>query len=382
RAKVPADLKKGYDAAASDAVAALRRFNSFLQKDLSQRNSEWRLGDQLYREKFKLTLATGDSPQKALTDAESALSEIREKMRRQAVDVYAKYFAGESPPADPNTVIGRVLDQIARIHASSSDYFEAAKRDLADATEFVRRKHLLALPEKSKLEVIPTPEFMRGIYSVGGFAPAPALEPQLGSFYWITPFTPDMSADRVESKLREYNFYGLKILTIHEAMPGHYVQAEYASEVQPKWRAALRAIFGNVPYVEGWAVYATQLMIDEGYQDTPEMRLTFEKQMLRVVANTILDVKLQTMGMNDQQAVDLMIDETFQEKEEAEKKLQRAKLSSCQLPAYFLGWRGWAALRAEHEKRAGAQFNLAAFHERALKEGTVPLPILGGIQLQ
>jgi uncharacterized protein (DUF885 family) len=124
------------------------------------------------------------------------------------------------------------------------------------------------------------------------------------------------------------------------------------------------------------AVYATELMIDGGYQKTPEMQLTFGKQMLRVVANTILDVKLQTMHMTDRQALDLMINDTFQEKEEAEKKLQRAKLSSCQLPTYFVGWRGWDQLREAYQKKAGPHFRLSEFHERALKEDAVPLPSL------
>jgi uncharacterized protein (DUF885 family) len=171
-------------------------------------------------------------------------------------------------------------------------------------------------------------------------------------------------------------------LTIHEAMPGHYVQFEYADSIQPKWRGALRALFSNGPYVEGWAVYATELMIDQGYDKTPEMQLTFGKQMLRVVANTILDVKLQTMGMTDRQALDLMINDTFQEKEEAEKKLQRAKLSACQLPTYFVGWRGWEQFRQAYQKKEGSHFRLSAFHERALKEGAVPLPVLSGLLLR
>jgi uncharacterized protein (DUF885 family) len=117
-------------------------------------------------------------------------------------------------------------------------------------------------------------------------------------------------------------------------------------------------------------------MIEQGWEDTPEMRLTFGKQMLRVVSNTILDIRLQTMGMTDQQALDLMINQTFQEKEEAQKKLQRAKLSSCQLPTYFVGWRGWNQVRSEYQKRAGGGFRLPEFHERALREGAVPLPVL------
>ena len=382
RAKVPSDLKARYDRAATAAMAALKSFDDYLKTGLSQHTSDWRLGSQLYAQKFKFTLATGDSPQQALADAQAKLQSIRDEMHRQAIALYPKFFPGQTPPQELNEVVSRVLDKVAQQHATPAEYFDSAKRDLQETTQFVRDHHLLALPSGIQLTVIPTPEFMRGVYGVGGFSNAPALDPKLGSFYWITPFTPDMTPNRIESKLREYNFYGLKILTIHEAMPGHYVQFAYADEIEPKWRRVLRAVDSNTPYVEGWAVYATELMIAEGYQDTPEMRLTFNKQMLRVVANTILDVKMQTMGMTDQQALDLMIKDTFQEKEEAEKKLQRAKLSSCQLPTYYVGWRGWDRLRDAYQKKEGSDFRLSEFHERALKEGAVPLPVLSNILLR
>ena len=239
----------------------------------------------------------------------------------------------------------------------------------------MREKNLLTLPPRSNLQVIETPVFMRGIYAVGGFNPAPALEPQLGAFYWITPIPKDWPAARVDSKLREYNFYKLKLLTIHEAVPGHYVQLEYANDVQPQYRRLLRAVYGNGPYVEGWAQYATQIMLDNGFLDnSPELRLTFEKEELRVLANAILDVRLHTMGMTDQEALDLMQKRTFQEAEEATAKLQRAKLSSCQLPTYFVGWRGWNRIRDE---RRGMK--LPEFNDRALKQGAVPLTALGGL---
>lgn len=379
RKKIPTELKARYNAASSRALTALREFNGFLKNDLARHQSDWRLGSALYAEKFKLTLATGDTPQQALADAEARLKSIREDMRQQALAVYPRFFPGKTPPGDVNTLVSQVLDRIAREHASPQQYFADAKRDLAETTQFVRDHHLLAIPAANKLEVIPTPQFMRGIYAVGGFSPAPALEPRLGSYFWITPFTSDMTPARIESKLREYNFYGLKILTVHEAMPGHYVQFEYADEVEPAWRRALRAIYSNGPYVEGWAVYATEIMIDAGYQDTPEMRLTFAKQMLRVVSNTILDIKLQTMGMTDREAMDLMVNDTFQEQEEALKKLQRAKLSSCQLPTYFVGWRGWDRLRDSDKRRTGTAFQISDFNERALREGAVPLPVLSGL---
>jgi hypothetical protein len=114
--------------------------------------------------------------------------------------------------------------------------------------------------------VIETPVFMRGIYGVGGFNAAPPLQPELGAFYWVTPIPKDWPKERIESKLREYNAYGIQQLTIHEAMPGHYVQLEYANRVQPQSRRILRNVFGNGAYVEGWGFYVQQLMSEEaGY---------------------------------------------------------------------------------------------------------------------
>jgi uncharacterized protein (DUF885 family) len=382
RAKVPESMRKRFDGAASSALKSLRAFNDYLKRDLSQHQSDWRLGENLYDRKFQLSLATGISPAEALKDAEEALTRIRDDMGRQAKAVYPKYFPGKRAPAEVNQLVSSVLDRIAADHVTPDKYFEQAKQDLQSATEFVKEHNLMPLPKVSELSVIPTPEFMRGIYGVGGFAPAPALAPQLGSFYWITPLTPDMGPDRIESKLREYNRYGLEILTIHEAMPGHYLQSQFASGVQPKWRGTLRNLYGNTPYVEGWAVYATEMMIANGYDKTPEMQLTFGKQMLRVVSNTILDIRLHTRGMTDEQAMRLMVDNTFQEGEEAEKKLQRAKLSSCQLPTYFVGWSGWDRLKKDYAAAKGGNFSLHDFHERALNEGAVSLPALHKLLIQ
>ena len=155
------------------------------------------------------------------------------------------------------------------------------------------------------------------------------------------------------------------------------MQGEYANELQPPSRRLLRNIFGNGPYVEGWAVYSQQLMAEQGYLgDTPGYRLTLQKQLLRVLANAILDISLQTLGMTDQQALDLMTKSTYQETEEASAKLQRAKLSSCQLPTYYAGYKGWLAVREHYQSKRGSAFSLKDFHENALKQGAVPLPVL------
>ncbi len=361
RAKAPANLKADFDKAAQPALDSLRSFNAYLKDDLSKKTSDWRLGKERYAQKFAYTLVAGKTPEEVLSEAEAALKVAREEM--------AKLAAPHS--------IREALDAIAKQHTTPDHFMDQARQDLDLATEFVRQKKLVTFPTRSNLQVIPTPEFMRGTYGVAGFNPAPAFEPQLGAFYWVTPIPSDWPKERIDSKLREYNRYGLMEITIHEAMPGHYVQFEVADNLEPKSRRALRNIYGNVPYVEGWALYTQQMMSEEGFMDNSvELRLTFYKQLLRSIANAILDIRLQTMSMTDQQALDLMINDTFQEREEATAKLQRAQLTSCQLPTYFVGLRGWLDLREEYKQRKGSAFGLSEFHDAAIKESAVPLPAL------
>lgn len=369
----PTALRTQFDEAAAVAVRALKTFNQWLREDLRTRSCDWRLGGDRYEQKFRYALATDNSPQQVLRAAEEQMNRARQQMYAIALPMYRK--AG--PRQDLRSVVSTVLAQIAQRHSTPESYFSDAGRDLQEVRAFVKEKDLLTLPQRDNLQVIETPPFMRGIYAVGGFSPAPALQPQLGAFYWLTPIPPDWPKDRIESKLREYNYYGLKLLTIHEAVPGHYVQFEYANDVQPPLRRILRSVFGNGPYIEGWGIYSTEMTLDEGYLDhSEELRLTFLKQQLRVFANAILDIRLQTMGMTDQQALDLMMEGAFQEREEATAKLSRAKLSSTQLPTYFVGWRDWHRLRERYRSEKGVTFALGLFHQQALQAGAVPLPVL------
>jgi uncharacterized protein (DUF885 family) len=378
RETVPENLREHYAQAAKTALAALRQFQDYLKSNLSNRDRhDWRLGRDRYTKKFRYILAAGVDPESVLADAEADVARVRARMLERSLPLHKKLYPSHGAHENENVVISEVLARIADRHSTPASYMQDARRDLEEARRFVQSKHLLTLPPRDNLQVIETPEFMRGIYAVGGFNPAPALEPHLGAFYWLTPIPKDWPTQRMESKLREYNFYKLKLLTIHEAIPGHYVQLEYANDVQPRPRRLLRSIYGNGPYVEGWAQYATQVMLDEGFLDaSPELRLTFEKEELRALANAIIDVRLQMLNMSDQEALDLMQQQTFQEVEEATAKLQRAKLSSAQLPTYYVGWRGWLRLREKYRHARGAGYKLSEFHDEALKTGAVPLPLL------
>jgi uncharacterized protein (DUF885 family) len=231
----PASLRSAYDQAATPAIAALKSFNIWLEQTLAKHPADWRLGKDRYAKKFRFTLQTDVTPERLLADAESELKKTQDDL--------AKLTAPQS--------VKDALAEVAGHHATAETYMDSAKQMLASATAFVREKGLLGLPPAGNLQVIETPVFMRGVYGVGGFNSAPPLEPKLGAFFWITPIPASWPQSRIDSKLREYNTSGVEHLTVHEAMPGHYVQAEYANEVRPRSRRLLRAIYGNGAYIEG-----------------------------------------------------------------------------------------------------------------------------------
>jgi uncharacterized protein (DUF885 family) len=385
-------LKAQYDKVAPAAKKALADFTAWMNNDLAKRptnNRTWRLGKAFYAEKFRYVMETSKvTPDQLLAEAESQLKTTRAEMLQAAIPLHKQMFPDHTDHSDvtgrerENKIISEVLNKISDEHPERDQLIATVNADLDGIKQFIRDKKIVALGSRDNLKVIPTPEFMRGVYSVAGFHSAPPLEPTAEAQYWVTPINPKMSEAQAESKLREYNNYTLRWLTIHEALPGHYVQAEHADDVQPPSRRVLRALYGNGPYVEGWAEYIADVMTQAGYLEHSQKFLMMRSKVwLRAVANTILDIKMQTENMTDQQAMDLMLNDTFQTQAEAEGKLQRAKLSSTQLPTYFLGNRQWWTLRRKYEAAKGSSFNLLEFHNQALDQGALPLEYLEQIVL-
>jgi uncharacterized protein (DUF885 family) len=379
-------LKAYYDQVAPPAIAALKDFSKWMQDDLAKRKTDrtWRLGKDLYAEKFRLVMETPVTPDEALADAEDALKKTRAEMLEIALPLHKQYFPDHTEHADlggrerENKIIGEVLHKISDDHPKRDDLMQTVKDDLTGIRQFIIDKKIVSLKARDNLKVIPTPPFMRGIYSVAGFHSAPPLDPNAEAQYWVTPIDPKMSEERADSKLREYNNWVLQWLTIHEALPGHYVQAEHANEIQPVTRRLARALYSNGAYVEGWAEYIAQVMMEEGYANRdPRYRISYLKVWLRAIGNTILDVRMQTMNMPDDEAMAFMMNDAFQTRAEAEGKLQRAKLSSTQLPTYFVGTTEWWKVRKAYQAAKGKDFSLAEFHDRALDQGALPVPWVG-----
>ena len=379
-------LEGRYLAARAPALAAIDRLGDFLARDLKPRSTgDWRLGAGLYGDKFRAYFQGDLDPMTVLRDAEEAVKRVRSEMLALATPLHDKWLpshkshaAMKDPEARTNTIVRETLDRIGRDHPARDRLFQTIEADLLEIAAFMETKPIVSMTRHDNLAVIETPPFLRGIYSVAGLNAAPSLEPGLKSLYYVTSIPKDWTDAKADSKLREYNRYKLLLLSMHEAMPGHYTQLEYANRVQPEWRRVLRSVYGNNAYIEGWAQYAEEVMLELGFHDgsDPRMVLTFRKEELRVLANAILDVRLHVHGMSDKDALDLMMKSTFQEKTEAEGKLRRAKLSSTQLPTYYVGWRAWRALRRDTEARRGASFDLRAYHDEVLGYGAIPMDAL------
>jgi uncharacterized protein DUF885 len=200
------------------------------------------------------------------------------------------------------------------------------------------------------LDIRWTPVFMRAFGGAMLNSPGP-LERGQKAFFSVTPIPDDWTAERAESYLREDNDRMLRLLTIHEAVPGHYLQGVYGNRCP----SIARSIFGSGVFAEGWAVYVTQVMLDAGYgAGDPALLLTHWKFYLRSVTNAMIDIGIHTAGMTEDEAVSLMVEGGFQEEAEARAKYDRARLSSTQLCTYFVGSMAMWDLERERRRRLAA----------------------------
>jgi uncharacterized protein (DUF885 family) len=376
--------------AASNATEALDAYVAWMKNDLAKRpqTRTWRAGPEVYARLFRFAVGTdtGQTPASLLASAEHDLNALREQMYTTAKPLDGQWFpnadhAGLSGEALENKVIAEVIGRINDDHTTPEQLLPAVQADATEIADFIRQKNLVTLSARGNLKIVPTPPFLRGVFSVAGFHGPPPLEPGGEGEYWVTPIAPGNPA-AAESKLREYNNWMLKYLTMHEALPGHYTQFEHTDNIQPPERRIVRALLGNGPYIEGWGEYGVKEMEDAGYANhDPRFVLMVMKIRLRVIANAILDIRMQSMNMTDDEALALMENKAFQTPAEALGKLRRAKLTAGQLITYYVGYHQWIDLRDRYQQQAGTSFDLKHFNDEALNEGPLPIPVLEPLML-
>lgn len=365
------EVKADFEFAQKKAIVALQNYGVWLKNDLLPRsNSDFRLGEAKYRQKLKFALSSDLSKEELLKRAEADLKATQSKMYQVALPLYKKYFPaseGERVMLDRKTVIKGVLNKLAESRPNNQTIVPNAERDLAEATEFVRKNNLVDVPTEP-VKVIEMPEYARGSAVAYCDSTGP-FEKNSSTFYAISPTPKDWSTARVESFYKEYNDYMLEDLTIHEAMPGHYLQLMHSNRF--KAPTPIRAVFGSGSFVEGWAVYAEQMMAEKGYGGA-EVEMQQLKMKLRVIINSIIDQKIHSAGMTEKEALDLMMNEGFQEEGEAAGKWKRAQLSSTQLSTYYVGSVEVNDLRKGYEAKHGKQTEMRKMHDAMLSFGSPP----------
>lgn len=364
-------------AAAREVAACLKDYQQFLEQELLPRaGGEWRLGKEKFSRKFELEMDAGVTADQVLEEAEAEFGRVEREMYVIARQLWSRLFPGKVLP--PDDAAGRratvqwVLGRIAEDHSTPKTLVSDVRKTAARIKRFIRQADILRLPEPDACRIIEMPEFQRGNSTAYMNSPPP-LDPKAAGYYAVSPPPRDWDAARVKSFFEEYNRQMLQILTIHEAYPGHYVQFEYSNR-KP---SPIRRVLASGPFVEGWAVYTEQMMLDQGYGDgSLELRLTQLKFYLRAVANAILDHKMHCAGMTDDEALRFLTEQACQAEGEARLKVIRAKQSSVQLSTYFVGRMAHYRLRQSLQREMGEAFDLGRYHEAVLAHGPVPLKYL------
>jgi uncharacterized protein (DUF885 family) len=359
-------LKDRLTAAAATATAALKDMQAFLENDLLPRSDgSFRLGRERFTRKLGFELGEDVDIDAIAAAARALLVQTQSDMVDTARQVWAEDKLGKLPrldtPAQRKAFVKQVLDHLAKDHPTNQTILADAKQWLARATAFVRDHDLVGVPDEP-VAVIEMPEYRRGIAIAYCDSSGP-LEASPQTFFAISPTPSDWPRARADSFYREYNQSMLADLTIHEAMPGHYLQLMHNN----KFPSKLRAVLGSGPFVEGWAVYAEWLMAEKGFGG-PKVVLQRQKMVLRLSANAILDHDIHAGTMDEKAALALMKGEAFQEDGEAVAKWKRARLSSAQLTTYFFGFTELLKLRRAAETQPG--FSERAYHDRLLSWGS------------
>ncbi|MDQ3510592.1 MAG: DUF885 domain-containing protein [Pseudomonadota bacterium] len=351
---------------------------------------EFRIGERLYDQKLAFALSSPLSRAQIRERAEAEIQRTRAQMYQIARKVLSSRAqggdaaqpgvldaakAGQEPampdapePSQQQAVIEAALELAYTDRPERGEVVEVARQSTQQATAFVREKNLVTVPD-TPVQIILMPEFQRGVAVAYCDSPGP-LDKHLETFYAVSPIPDDWTQEQVDSFLREYNTRSIHELSIHEAMPGHYLQLAHAN----KYPSTLRAVLGSGPFVEGWGMYAEKIMADAGYMDNdPLMQLIQRKWALRATANAILDQAIHVDGMSREEAMKLMTETTFQQEREAAGKWVRAQLTSAQLPTYFVGYSEHMDLRREIESRDGDGFDAKTYHDAVLSYGSPPV---------
>ena len=393
---IPADEKKKIEErikesvkAMDDYVAWLKSLTPALSKAVpaclptgkTGRQGEgvrsFRIGKELYEKKFKYDIVSSFTAEEIYNKAVQRKDELHKEMYKISAQLWNKYMGKKPVPADSLAAISVMINYLSAKHAHRDSFQVTIEKQIPMLTKFVNDKNLLYMDPGKPLVVRKEPAYMAGV--AGASISSPGPYDKEGNTYYNVGSLAGYSKEEAESYLREYNHYILQILNIHEAIPGHYVQLVYSNQSP----SMIKSLFGNGAMVEGWAVYSERVMLEAGFgNNEPEMRLMYYKWHLRSVCNTILDYSVHNLNMSKEDAIRFLVEDAFQQKQEAENKWKRVSLTQVQLTSYFTGYTEIYDLREELKSKLGDKFSQKDFHEKFLSFGSAPVKYIRELMLE
>lgn len=374
--------KKALQQNIDKTVKAVNDYVTALKSILADKKYEFRdfkIGKELFKDKFKYDLATNLTPDEIYEKATAAKKFYTHEMVVISGSLWTKYYAKKAKPQDSLQLIQMVLDKIQLQHSQPKDYFNYLTHTTYQLKKFIIEKDLFDFDTiNPPIKVRLMPEYERG-FSLASAEFTPPYQKQGTTYFNIDDLT-QYPADKAESALREYNNYSSQLLAIHEAVPGHCVQGIYN---QKKSSDVLRSVFQNGAMIEGWAVYTEAMMLENGWGNhSPEMELAHAKLKLRELGNVIIDYDIQCLGKPKEEIIRFLTKDCFQTDAQAGEKYHRATVSQVQLCSYFAGAIAIMDLRDDYKKKMGDKFTLKDFHEKFLSYGSSPVKYIREMMLK
>lgn len=260
--------------------------------------------------------------------------------------------------------IRRLTETIQARHPDAENLIETYRQNMLEAKQFVTDRELVTLPGKESLKVVETPQFLRHEIPFAAYMEPPFNDPEQQGLYYVTPVSR-------ESDLGEHNLVSLRHTCVHEAWPGHHLQFVTANRGRCSGTLP-RLANPSATLYEGWALYCEQLMQEQGFLDAPESRFVLLKDRLWRALRIMLDVELHTRGLSLEEAAERMQYWLGFTREQAMADLAWYSRS----PTVPMGYAtGWALINATRERLSQLEspFQLKAFHDRLLGEGSIAL---------
>ncbi|HEX8708257.1 MAG TPA: DUF885 family protein [Pyrinomonadaceae bacterium] len=350
-----------FETANRNVVGVLISFADWLERDLLARSTgSFQIGAENYRRKLLYDEMVETPLAQLIAEGERELRRTQDQMRALAEEVA------------PGKGVRAALRSLAREHPAADGLVGETRAELDRIRAFVRTQNILTPPAREDLSVAETPEYARSTSFASMDPPGVFERVATEAYYYVTPPDPQWDAQRVEDHLSFYNRYALPVISIHEVYPGHYYQFLALKQQRSRVRTAL----GSASFVEGWAHYCEQMMLDEGFGgNNPSLRLTQLNMALLRLCRYLVGLRLHTQGMSYPEGVEFFMREGYQERVNAEREARRGTQDPTYL-VYTLGKMQILQLREEWKRRMGDAFRLGEFHDRLLSYGMPPVKLI------